>query len=173
MMKEDEVFYIGRLGKHHGVKGEINFFYEDDVFDQVQADYLILKMEGILVPFYLESYRFQNEGTAYVKFEDIDTVDQACELTGCEVFFPKSLAEETDGPRLGAELVNYQLTDAQSGKVIGTIKGIDDSTANLLFQVETAEGNSILIPASENLINNINTEGHIIEMNLPDGLLDL
>ena len=172
-MKEDEVFYIGRLGKSHGVRGEITFFYEDDIFDQTNTDYLVLKMEGILVPFYLQSYRFQNEETAYVKFEDINTIDQASELTGCDVFFPKELAGKTERAFSGAGLSSYQIIDEHTGHVIGTIRGIDNSTVNLLFKVDTTEGKRILIPASEDLIKDINENEHIIQMNLPDGLLDL
>ncbi|MFA6728346.1 MAG: ribosome maturation factor RimM [Prevotella sp.] len=172
-MKEDEVFYIGRLGKHHGVKGEITFFYEDDVFDRVNTDYVVLKIEGIFVPFFIESYRFQNEEMAYIKFEDIDTLEQACELTGYSVFFPKKLAEAIGEAPSKAELSNYQLIDNHTGQSIGTIKGIDDSTANILFKVETPKGKDILVPAAEDFIKNINPDEHTIRINLPDGLLDL
>lgn len=39
MIKQDEVYRIGRLGKAHGVKGELTFQVEDDVFDRVGADF--------------------------------------------------------------------------------------------------------------------------------------
>ena len=51
MIKEEEVYKIGKLGKTHGVKGEISFLFDDDVFDRVDADYLVLMIDGILVPF--------------------------------------------------------------------------------------------------------------------------
>lgn len=50
MIKEENIYQIGRLGKTHGVRGEISFLFDDDVFDRVDADYLILKVDGILVP---------------------------------------------------------------------------------------------------------------------------
>ena len=58
MIRRDEVYKIGKLGKPHGVKGEITFAITDDVFDRVDAEYLVLDIDGILVPFYLEEYRF-------------------------------------------------------------------------------------------------------------------
>ena len=61
MIRRDNVYKIGKLGKPHGVKGEITFAITDDVFDRVDADYLILDIDGILVPFYIEEYRFKNE----------------------------------------------------------------------------------------------------------------
>ena len=40
MIRREEVYKIGRLGKAHGIKGEISFLLDDDVFDRVDADYL-------------------------------------------------------------------------------------------------------------------------------------
>ena len=81
MIRRDDVYKIGKLGKPHGVKGEITFAITDDVFDRVDADYLILDIDGILVPFYIEEYRFKNDENVLVKFEDIDTQEQVREAT--------------------------------------------------------------------------------------------
>ena len=64
MIKQEEVYKIGKLGKPHGVKGEINFLFDDDVFDRVDAQYLILDIDEILVPFFMEEYRFRSDSTA-------------------------------------------------------------------------------------------------------------
>ena len=61
MIKQEEVYKIGRLGKSHGVKGEVSFQFDDDIFDRVDADYLVLDIDGILVPFFMEEYRFRND----------------------------------------------------------------------------------------------------------------
>ena len=53
MIKKEDVYRIGQIGKPHGVKGELSFHFEDDVFDRTDADYLILEVDGILVPFFL------------------------------------------------------------------------------------------------------------------------
>ena len=63
MIRQEEVFRIGRIGKPHGVKGETSFQFTDDVFDRVDADYLILQVDGILVPFFMEEYRFRSGDT--------------------------------------------------------------------------------------------------------------
>ena len=49
MIKQEEVYKIGRLGKSHGVRGEVSFLFDDDVFDRVDADYLILDIDGIRI----------------------------------------------------------------------------------------------------------------------------
>ena len=71
MIKQEEVYRIGRLGKAHGVKGEVSFMFDDDIFDRVDADYLVLDIDGILVPFFIEEYRFRSDTVALMKFEDI------------------------------------------------------------------------------------------------------
>ena len=38
MIKPEEVYKIGRLGKAHGVKGEVSFQFDDDIFDRVDSD---------------------------------------------------------------------------------------------------------------------------------------
>ena len=77
-----ENFYkIGKLGKPHGVKGEISFLFDDDIFDRTDADFLALEVDGLLVPFFFEEYRFKGSETALVKFVNIDTQERAKELT--------------------------------------------------------------------------------------------
>ena len=100
MIKQEEVYRIGRIGKTHGVKGELSFLFDDDVFDRVDCDYLVLDVDGILVPFFIEEYRFKSDSNAIVKFCDVDTQPRAAELTGCDVYFPRALADEDDEPSL-------------------------------------------------------------------------
>ena len=169
MIKKEDVYKIGRLGKAHGVKGEVSFQFDDDVFDRTDADYLILDIDGILVPFFMEEYRFRSDTLALVKFCDIDTQQRASELTGCDVYFPRDIAEEDDDTPSLASLVGYDLEDAGNGQKIGRIAAIDDTTANLLFVLEDGR----LIPASDELIERIDTKERTIKMDIPEGLLEL
>ena len=58
------------------------------MFDRVDAEYLLLELDGILVPFFMEEYRFKSDETVLMKFCDIDTQEQARSLTGAKVYFP-------------------------------------------------------------------------------------
>ncbi|MDO4161242.1 MAG: ribosome maturation factor RimM [Prevotellaceae bacterium] len=174
MIRQEEVYKIGKIGKPHGVKGEVSFMFDDDVFDRVDSEYLVLLIDGILVPFFFEEYRFKTNETALMKFSDIDTKEQAQELTGCEVYFPRKLSDRDESEISWNETEGFKLVDENSnGKLIGTITSVDDSTMNLLFNVITPDGEEILIPASEDFITNIDVEKREISVNLPEGLLDL
>ena len=82
MIKENEVFKIGKFIKPHGIKGEMNFSFENDVFDRVDCPYLICRIDNILVPFFIEEYRFKGKETALIKFEDIDNEEKARRMSG-------------------------------------------------------------------------------------------
>ena len=167
MIKEDDVYKIGRIGKPHGIGGEVTLRFTDDVFDRVDADYLVLMVDGILVPFFIEEYRFRSDEVALVKFEDIDTMDRAAELTGCDVFFPRHLADIDNDVLTWSQIVGYDIVDVESGKVIGRIEAVDESTINVLL--ELADGT--LIPAADEFIADIDHEARLLVMRLPDGLL--
>ena len=169
MIRAEEVYKIGRLGKAHGVKGEVSFQFDDDIFDRVDADYLVLDIDGILVPFFMEEYRFRNDTVCLVKFCDIDTQQRAQELTGCDVYFPRALAEEAEEMSSLASLVGFDIVDVSNDNIVGNIVAIDDSTINLLFELE----DGTLIPASDELIEDIDAKQRTIRMNIPEGLLDI
>jgi 16S rRNA processing protein RimM len=169
MIKQEEVYRIGRLGKTHGVKGEVSLQFDDDIFDRVDADYLVLELDGILVPFFIEEYRFRSDTVALIKFEDVDTQQRANELTGCDVYFPRTLAADDEVEVSLSLLVGFDLVEANGGTTIGRIAAIDDTTANLLFELEDGR----LIPANDDLIRDIDTKRKTIKMEIPEGLLEL
>ncbi len=169
MIKKEDVYKIGRLGKAHGVKGEVSFQFDDDIFDTADADYLILDIDGILVPFFMEEYRFRNDSLALIKFCDVDTQQRASELTGCDVYFPRSIADERAEGLSLSSLVGFDLIDANGNEKVGTIAAIDDTTQNILFELE----DGTLIPASDDLITDIDTQQRQITMQIPEGLLDI
>ena len=168
MIDIKDVFRIGVLGKTHGVNGEMNFTFEDDVFDRVNADYIILMLDGILVPFFIEEYRFRSDERALIKLEGIDSAERAREFVGTEVFFPYAL---TDGQReemlRWTNFIGYMIED------IGHIDSVDETTENVLFEVKRKDNTKILIPAVEEWIKDINHEERKIIMTVPKGLFEI
>lgn len=173
MIKREDVYRIGQLERPHGVKGEITFRFVDDVFDRVETDHLLIELDGILVPFFIEEYRFKSNEVALLKFEDIDTQMQAREISGCDVFFQRARSGDDVDHLSWSEIVGYKILDAQTYKPVGVVKGVDDSTINVLFEVAANDGREILIPADVSLITKVDNNTRVIAMNIPQGLLDL
>ena len=168
MIKREEVYKIGKLGKTHGVSGEISFLLDDDVFDRTETEYLILEIDGILVPFFMEEYRFKTDETVLMKFEGIDSQERARQLTGTEVFFPRNEAvDDNDGELSYAQLTGFTVINSVDGKAVGEIAYIDEQTANIMFELT----DGTLLPAAEELIDDINIEQRTITLRIADGLL--
>lgn len=174
MIRQEEVYKIGKIGKPHGVKGELTLFFDDDVFDRVDAEYLVLSIDGILVPFYMEEWRFKTGETALIKFCDIDSKEAASEFTGCEVFFPKSLSDREENDLTWDEIKGFGIVDInRNNEYIGKVVAVDISTINTLLEVETTKGDIVLIPANEDIITDIDPKRKLIKANLPEGLINL
>ncbi|MBQ9524930.1 MAG: 16S rRNA processing protein RimM [Bacteroidaceae bacterium] len=169
MIAEQEVYKIGTITRTHGVKGEVSLSFTDDVWDRADADYLVLRIDGILVPFFMEEYRFRSDTTALVKFQDYDSADAAKELCGCDVYFPHALtpAPEEEDEYSWRYFTGFRVVDEQAGE-LGEITYVDDSTQNVLFHV-----GEHLIPAVESFITHVDHQARVITMQLPEGLLDL
>ena len=173
MIKREDVYKIGLFNKPHGIHGELSFTFTDDIFDRVDCDYLICLLDGILVPFFMEEYRFRSDSTALVKLEGVDTAERARLFTNVEVYFPVVHVDEAEPGELSWDFfVGFRIEDTQYGE-LGEVVEVDTSSINTLFVVERPDGEELLIPAQEDFIVEINQEGKSIVVDLPEGLLDL
>ena len=173
MIKKEEVYQIGLFNKPHGIHGELQFTFTDDIFDRVDCDYLICLLDGIFVPFFIEEYRFRSDSTALVKLEGIDTAERARMFTNVEVYFPVKHAEEAEDGELSWNFfVGFRMEDVRHGE-LGEVVEVDTTTVNTLFVVEQEDGEELLIPAQEEFIVEINQEKKLITVELPEGLLNL
>ena len=170
MIRKEEVFKIGVINKPHGVKGEVSFTFTDDIFDRVDCDYLILLMDGILVLFFMEEYRFRSDNVALVKFEDIDTAEQARKFTNVEVYFPKKFMDEQEDVTSWNFFIGFRVEDVHHG-YLGEITDVDDTTINVLFSIEK-DGKELLLPAHEEFIIDLDRKKKVMKVDVPDGLIE-
>lgn len=173
MIREDEVLKIGKFIKPHGIKGEITFAFDNDIFDRVDCPYLICSIDNIFVPFFIKSYRFKGSDTALVLLEDVESEIQAKRFNGLSVYFPRKYFDNNDEVQLTLNyFIDFIVIDKQLGE-IGIIKDIDESTINTLFLLKKkGSDDDIIIPASDDFINDIDSENKILYVELPVGLLD-
>lgn len=173
MITDHDVYKIGSLTRTHGVRGEVAFQFTDDVWDRVEADYLFLRLDGLLVPFFLEEWRFRSDNVALLKFEDIDSADDARRIVGTEVYFPKDLTPED----LDEEELEWQHFTGfevwQDDSLLGTVTSVLDQTANVLLVVTTPDDHELLIPAHEDFILEADHRQRRLLVSVPEELLNL
>ncbi len=174
MIKRDDVVKIGQFAKPHGVKGELTLVTECDVFDDADEQFVVCDLDGILVPFFVESFRYKTDSTMLLKLEGVDTDKEAAEFSNCEVFVPLDRVDESElvGDITWDNFVGFEVIDETHG-VLGIITDVDESTCNVLFQVEDHHGKELLIPAAEELVSDVDYEQKKIVVTVPDGLLAL
>ena len=161
MIRKEEVYKIGIFNKPHGIHGELSFTFTDDIFDRVEAEYLICLLDGIFVPFFIEEYRFRSDTTALVKLEGVDTAERARMFT----------KEAGPGELSWDFFVGFRMEEVHHGQ-LGEVTDVDTSTINTLFVVDY-KGEELLIPAQEDFIMDIDQKHKVITVDLPEGLLAL
>jgi 16S rRNA processing protein RimM len=172
MILKADVFPIGQINKPHGVNGEMSFSFTSDIFDREDIPYFVFEMQGILVPFFLEEYRFKGSTTGLLKLDGVTTDEQARAFYGLTIYLPKKFLEKVEDAEIELDyFAGFSLVDAEKG-LLGVISEVDQTTENVLFVIPT-EDDELLIPAGEEYIDEIDHEKKIIYVRLPEGLLDL
>lgn len=178
MIRDNEVFKIGYITKQRGLRGEVEMSFTDDCFDAGSADYFVLDMDGILVPFFGEEYRFKNDDTLIIKFEDIDNDTQARTLVGHSVYYPKShyvdAMDEAEGTTLSSykALTGFKVYN-QDNEEIGEILHVDDSSVNTLLTIADTEGDEMLFPFHNDFLLNYDLKERTLQLFIPDELKNL
>lgn len=171
MIKEEDLFKIGNFAKPHGVKGELSLLTDYDLTVLGDEAFLFCRIDGICVPFFIEDFRYKSDSVALVKLEKIDTEKAASRLSGSDVFIDQEI-EETDEPETDwINLIGFKVIDRHQG-TLGIVTDVDDSTLNILMKIDH-NGEELLIPAADGLIEQIDDCNKCIFMHLPDGLMQL
>ena len=167
MILEKEIFKAGTINKTHGVKGELNCAIDADTIDR--AEYMVLDMDGIFVPFFISNIRVKSSNSVLLTLEDIETETDARNLVGKDIYLPIHLMSEED-------MLSYEyfvgFTVVNGDEKLGEISFVDDQTVNILFGI-TAEDGDILLPAVEDFIMEVDNENKILYTNYPIELVEL
>ena len=101
------------------------------------------------------------------------SVHAAEEIRGMEVsIFVSDLEELPEGEHYVRDLIGCRVIDTTDGREVGILKDVIQNTAQSILEVGTAEGKSVLIPAVDAFMRNIDEEAGIIEVELIPGFLD-
>jgi len=170
-MKIEDCFYLGKVTKPFGYKGEVVLFLDvDDMSKYQKLDSVFIMMDNQLIPFFVETMHFKNN-KAVVRFMDI-SFDESQRLIGKELYLPLAKLPKLSGKKFYFhEIKGYKIVDADKGE-IGIVENILDYPGQDLFQINY-NGQEILIPAIDEIIKSIDRNAKTIHIKAPEGLIDL
>jgi 16S rRNA processing protein RimM len=172
MIELNEVQRIGQIVKPHGVGGEMAVTVPASLDWTDDIDCLVCSLDGILVPFFLESIRPKSSTTILVKFEGYDSVESTSRFMGVTVYMPLRFVAESDEEEPSwSSFLDWRVVDSKTGP-LGTVDAVDDSTPNILFQVRDG-GRERIIPANPEWITRVDRKNRTLMYNLPEGLTEL
>lgn len=172
-MKKEECFYLGRIVKKYSFKGELLAKLDTDEPELYESlDAIFIDLRGNLVPFFIEHSQLHKSDLLRLKFEDVDDEADADALIKTELYLPLEFLPKLEGNKFYFhEVIGFTIKDKTFGKV-GIIKAVNDSTAQALFEVDR-DGTEILIPMNDEFIVKVDRVNKTIEVDTPDGLIDL
>ncbi|TJY37948.1 ribosome maturation factor RimM [Pontimicrobium aquaticum] len=172
-MKKEDCFYLGKIVKKYSFKGELLAKLDTDQPDLYEhLDAIFVQVRNNLLPFFIESSQLHKSDLLRIKFEEVDTEADADALLKSELYLPLELLPKLEGNKFYFhEIIGFKIHDKNFGDV-GIIKGINDSTAQALFEVDR-DGVEILIPMNDEFIVEVNRETKTILVETPEGLIDL
>ncbi len=157
---------IGFITKTHGTKGELKVTFD---FPIKLKEWIFVELQQKPVPFFLEQVKQSFQEEAIIKLKGINTPETAEKLSGLTLLLPKKQIKAA-GSLLVNDIVGYDLIDDNLG-YIGKIVAIEEYPKQIML-VTTFKENSILIPAVEPILQEINDDDEVVYLQLPDGFLN-
>lgn len=171
-MKIEDCFYIGYITKTKGLKGEVQVYFEYDELADLKLDSVFAEINGKLVPFFIASYKLQNNQTGNFYFDDIDSIEKAEALVRKKLYLPNSSKPQRDEDEfLITDLKGFIAHDEKAGE-LGEIIEIHEYPQQFVAVVPY-KNKEVLFPLNDDLIVEIDDENGILYVNLPEGLIDL
>lgn len=173
-MTVDDCYQLGYITKPHGLKGEVQVLLDVDFPD----DYLELESVFVykgqqLIPFFIDAISINSE-KAIIAFEDVNTLELAQGLKGCELYLPLDNLPEMDGNEFYYhEVIGFDLIDSNINASIGEIENIFEAGIQILISVKHKSGKEVLIPLIDEFVQKVDRVNRQILMAVPDGLVDV
>jgi 16S rRNA processing protein RimM len=173
MINKENCLLLGRFTRPHGTKGSLLLGYRNVIVEDIRkGESVFVEIDGLLVPFFIESFKVMSQEAAMVSIEGVDSETRAKSLAGALVYIPeqKVRVRKKNRDELPA-LSGFRVIDAQLG-IVGTAGEINPIVNNPILSV-FSEGREFLIPVHQDIILEINKKKKEIRINAPEGLFDL
>ncbi|NJY64105.1 16S rRNA processing protein RimM [Salinimicrobium sp. CDJ15-81-2] len=172
-MTKEECFYLGRIVSKFSFKGEVLIKLDtDEPESYLEMESVFVEYDNNLVPFFIERSSLQKSSLLRVKFEEVDSEEDAEDLMKCDLYLPLNLLPELSEDQFYFhEIIGFKVEDELYGTV-GTLTGVNDTTTQALFEIEK-DGKQVLIPMNDQFLIKVDKKNKTIHVKTPEGLIDL
>ncbi len=173
-MNLDDYFYLGKITKTSGFKGDLAIFMDVDFpANYFDLKTVMVKTRDTIVPFFFDQLQFRKGQHFKAKFQGVDTEEQAMSLVNAELYLPLNQLPPLTGNKFYYhEVMNFTVTDVKEGD-LGKVQRVIDLPANPLLEVLADNGVEILVPINDAVVKEVNRAEATISVELPEGLLEL
>lgn len=161
---------IGEISRPHGIKGEVRVRPRTDIpgrFERLVGKEVWVEPEGRPVDgrfLKIQGVRYHGE-LVLVKFEGVDSVEEAEKLRGHEIYIHRGMREPLpEGEFYIEDLIGAEVV-TEEGEVLGRVERIDKLPANDVMVV-----GDLLLPVIKDVILDVDLERKRIVVRLLEGL---
>ena len=162
---------VGRLGRPHGIRGEVTVEIRTDEPELRFAPGSSLFIQGSDISLTVEAGRFHS-GMLLLKVRGVDDRTAAEGLRGSIV---ESDVDPLELPMEEDEFYDRQLIELevfQAGSLVGVVRDVLHLPGQDVLSIELSDGREMLLPFTEGFVPTIDIAARRIEINPPDGLLE-
>ncbi len=163
---------IGKIVATHGINGSLILTHVVGNSQWLKKEHVLqVEMQkGSFIPYFISNFKENNNKEYIINIEEIDKIESAKELVTKHVYVDESIlsAFARQSPLLW---IGFKVIDAQNGE-IGEIEDVMQ-TGNQWLAKLTYQNTEILIPLIDQTIDALDIKKKIINMTLPDGLLEV
>jgi 16S rRNA processing protein RimM len=169
----DDLLAIGRVGRAHGLKGELRvelFFADSDALEHVDELWLSPKPETSEGAKSHEIEAARPVPKAYlVKLAGVGDRNAAEALRGSIVWVPRSALAADEGEYFLVDLVGAKVTSPEGE--LGTVIEIATHPSVDAIVIKTLDGRTVEQPLLDEWIQRVSVDERVIELSSLDGLI--
>lgn len=173
MIAIDDCFYLGKITKLFGYKGELVLFLDTDTPEQYyNIESVLLDIQGELIPFMIDATKNKNRFNLVVSFNGV-ALDEASTLVNAKIYLPLNMLPTLSGNKFYFhEVIGFNVRDKEAG-LIGKVNIFYDNPGQTIMSVINDNEVEILIPVIDKFFISLNRDEKVINIDAPEGLIDL
>ena len=169
----EDLLQVGIITSTHGVRGEVK------VYPTTDDPRRFRRLKEVVLDTGREKLNLEIEGVKFfkqfviLKFKGLDNINDIEKYRQKSLYVTRKNAVRLQRDEYFiADLIGLKVQD-EDGTQLGTVKDVIETGANDVYEVEMADGRSLLLPAIKQCILNVDVENGMMQVHVMEGLLDL